>query len=111
MSEFVMVVSSAASREQAMTLARALVTQRLAACVQTFPISSCYRWDDKTEDAEEFMLLIKTRAALYQDVEALILSLHSYKTPEILCFDISAGAPAYLGWIQSTTRPGSPTSP
>jgi periplasmic divalent cation tolerance protein len=103
MSAYVVVMTTAGSAEEAQTIASALVESRKAACVQILPVASCYVWNGKIANEPEFMMFIKTRDALYEDVEALIRSLHSYETPEIVCLPIVKGANAYLDWISSVT--------
>jgi len=84
------------------SLARALVEERLAACVNLAPgIRSVYRWQNAVETAEEILLIIKTTTAAYPALERRILELHPYEVPEIVCLDVSAGLPAYLEWIGS----------
>jgi periplasmic divalent cation tolerance protein len=100
---FVAVMTTAASAAEAQKIAEALVAGRKAACVQMFPISSCYMWNDRLMTEAEVMLVIKTRRDLYGEVERLIRALHSYETPEIVCLPIVAGAKPYLDWIASVT--------
>lgn len=80
-------------------LARALVEQRLAACVQRFPITSTYRWKTEIHDEAEWMLMIKTTKSVYPKTEAYVKSHHPYEIPEIICVPVEAGLPAYLGWV------------
>jgi periplasmic divalent cation tolerance protein len=76
-----------------------LLSQRLAACVQSIEISSAYRWKGAVHNDKEVLLLIKTRASLYPQVEAFIKANHNYEVPEIVKVDITGGFPAYLNWI------------
>lgn len=85
-------------------MAGGLVEARLAACVQIIgPVRSVYRWQGQVERADEVLLSIKTRAALYPQVEAAIRELHSYEIPEIVALPVAAGLPAYLDWIAAET--------
>jgi periplasmic divalent cation tolerance protein len=111
MAEFVQVVTTAASAEEARKIAEALVERRLAGCVQIVgPIESIYRWQGKIERAKEWQLWVKTRASLFAEVERAIRQLHSYEVPEVLAIAVVDGSEAYLNWLRSETdssRPGS----
>ncbi len=98
------VITNTPDRGVALKIARALVERKLAACVNVLAeCTSVYRWQGKLETATEVPLLIKTRAAIYDDVEAAIKSLHPYELPEIVAVPIERGLPAYLEWINAET--------
>jgi periplasmic divalent cation tolerance protein len=100
----VVMLSTAASEEQALKIARALVGERLAACVNIIaPVRSIYRWRDAVEDDRECMLVIKTRARLTAGVERRVKQLHSYEVPEIVALPIGAGSRPYLQWLMQFT--------
>jgi len=81
-----------------------LLEERLAACVNRLPgLRSAYRWRGHIERDDEVLLLIKTRAALFRELEATIRRLHPYETPEIIALPIVAGAADYLDWIATET--------
>ena len=89
----------------AQTLARQLVEQRLAACVNLLPpMLSVYRWQGQVEQAEEVQALIKTCADRLDALTAAIVRLHPYELPEIIAISPGAGLPAYLDWIRAQTR-------
>ena len=91
-------------RPAALALARALVERRLAACVNVLNgCTSIYRWQGALEQADEFPLLIKTRAARYEELEAVIRSLHPYELPEIVAVPVVHGLPDYLDWVAEET--------
>jgi periplasmic divalent cation tolerance protein len=94
---------AAASETEAEALAAHLLAARLAACVQLTPIRSRYVWKGETERADEVLLSIKTRLALFDRVREAICELHSYKTPEILALPVIAGDADYLAWIADST--------
>lgn len=85
-------------------IAEGLLERRLAACVQTMPIRSAYRWKGAIQNEPETLMWIKTRTALYPEVEAFIRSVHPYETPEIVWLPIAAGSPDYLRWIGDETQ-------
>lgn len=98
------VLSTAAAEEQARSIARRLVDERLAACVNIVgPIRSIYRWREAIEEEPEFLLLIKTRAPLLARVERRVIELHSYEVPEVLAIDPQEGSAAYLAWLMEST--------
>ena len=98
------VITNTPDRGVALKIARALIERKLAACVNVLAeCTSVYRWQGKLETATEVPLLIKTRAAIYDDVEAAIKSLHPYELPEIVAVPIERGLPAYLEWINAET--------
>ena len=100
----VLVLTNLPDAASAEKLARALVEQRLAACVNVLaPTRSVYRWQGKIEWASEVPLLIKTMAARYDALEAAIKAQHPYELPEIIRLPIDGGLPAYLGWVAAET--------
>ncbi len=105
--QFAQVITTLGSADDAHTLARALVEQRLAACVQIVgPVTSVYRWQDRIEEAQEYLCLIKTRLELYQRLEQAIRAVHPYQVPEILAFPVAAGSRDYLAWLSDQTVSG-----
>ena len=103
-----LVITNLPDRDSAGRLAHALVESRLAACINILsPCRSVYRWQGKTEDAEEYPMLIKTSRDRYPALEAAIRAAHPYELPEIIAVPLAAGLPAYLGWVDSETRPAS----
>jgi periplasmic divalent cation tolerance protein len=100
------VLVTAGGEQQAQSIARHLVDDRLAACVNIVgPIRSVYRWGDAIEDEPEFLLLIKTRASLLSRLERRVIELHSYEIPDVLAIAPSGGSAAYLGWLLESTAP------
>lgn len=90
-------------------LARMLVEERLAACVQAVPgVRSTYRWEGAIEQANEALLLIKTTVERYAALERALAAHHPHDVPEILAVDASAGLPSYLRWLAEETASGEP---
>ena len=85
-------------------LAKRLVNARLAACVQIQPVTSVYTWDNQTQIDAEFRLIIKTKSAVYPELEQFIVSHHGYEVPQIVQVPIEAGLDAYLNWIEESTK-------
>jgi periplasmic divalent cation tolerance protein len=100
----ILVLTTLPDHAAAQSLARALLTGRLAACVNIgAPIESMYHWQGEIETAREVPVTIKTRAPLYAQVEAAIVAAHPYELPEIIAIPITHGLPAYLDWIDTET--------
>jgi periplasmic divalent cation tolerance protein len=98
------VITNVPDRDIALKIARALIERKLAACVNILAeCTSVYRWQGKLETATEVPLLIKTRAAIYPDLEAAIKSLHPYELPEIVAVPVERGLPDYLEWVNAET--------
>jgi periplasmic divalent cation tolerance protein len=98
------VLVTTGSEQQAVSIARALVGERLAACVNIVgPVRSIYRWCDGVEDGREYLLIIKTRAALYAKVERRVRELHTYEVPEVLALSADRGSPPYVKWLLEST--------
>ena len=100
MTRYVEVTSTAADAETADAIATEVVRQRLAACGQTSgPVTSRYWWQGELETSTEWRCTLKTRADLFERVEAAIRRLHPYDEPEILATPIIAGSESYLRWL------------
>jgi len=99
-----MVMTAVGSEAAAEVLAQQLVEAQLAACVQVMPVKSFYVWQGESRREAEYLLLVKTRATLYAQVESYILAHHPYETPEILQLPVVAGSSAYLQWLGTSTR-------
>jgi len=103
--DYLQVLTTTGSEQEAERISAALVERRLAACVQVIgPISSRYRWQGKLEHEREWLCLAKTEASRYDEVEAAIRELHSYDEPEIVAKPIVAGSEGYLAWISESLQ-------
>ncbi len=103
-SEFVVVLVTAGTPDEAARIGRALVDEGLAACVNVVgPIRSIYRWQGAVEDGTEHLLLVKARAADVPALEVRVRALHSYELPEVVALPIVAGSLPYLAWLGDAT--------
>ena len=95
---------TAPDRERAEVIARALVGERLAACVAIVGgVRSIYRWEGAIQEDDEVLCLAKTRPELFAALCDRVRALHPYQVPEILAFEIADGSPAYLDWLAAST--------
>jgi periplasmic divalent cation tolerance protein len=101
MTDSIVILVTAGSEAEAETIAKALVEEQLAACVNILsPIRSIYRWQGKVTEEREWLLLIKTRVERFAAVEFRVKALHSYQVPEVIALPIVAGAEGYLRWLR-----------
>jgi len=100
------VLSAVGAPPDAERIARALVEERLAACVNVVPgVVSIYRWKGKVEQEAELLLVIKTLAPRVEALKARLLELHPYELPEVVVLPIGGGHAPYLAWIEDQVRP------
>lgn len=105
MTDKIIVLTTWPDLEGAKNLSGKLVESSLAACVNVLPpMISIYQWQGELVQGDEHLLIIKTRAALYDRVETAILEQHPYELPEIIAVPVSTGLPGYLGWINEATH-------
>jgi periplasmic divalent cation tolerance protein len=105
MTDAQIVFCTCGNREEAGRMARTLVEEGLAACVNVLPeIESVYRWQGNIESAREVLLLIKTTESRLEALRERIGALHSYEVPEILAVPVSAGAGSYLAWLREQVQ-------
>ncbi|HEV7743746.1 MAG TPA: divalent-cation tolerance protein CutA [Pyrinomonadaceae bacterium] len=96
---------TAPNPEEAAQLAEMLVGQRLAACVQIMrETQSIFRWQGKVESQREVLLIAKTVASKFAEIEREVTKLHSYETPEIVAFPLTHGSQPYLEWLAASVR-------
>jgi periplasmic divalent cation tolerance protein len=107
MTNLLQVTTTTASREEAESIGRALVEERLAACAQVIgPLTSYYRWQGILKNAAEWYCILKTTSDLYAALETRIKSLHSYTTPEILAVPLGKSSREYSNWVAESVRTG-----
>ena len=102
----IVVMMTAGSQEEAARLAEMLVGAHLAACVQIMPqMESVYRWQGAVHRAPEFLLLAKTTAACFDELEREVRSLHTYDTPEIVALPVTHVSAPYFEWLTTNAFP------
>ncbi|MGA8864600.1 MAG: divalent-cation tolerance protein CutA [Gallionella sp.] len=105
MNDILLVVTNLPDAASAEKLARRIIEERAAACVnQLAPCASTYRWKNNIETATEVPLLIKTTQAAYPRLEKLVREAHPYELPEIIAVLVTVGLPSYLDWIDQETN-------
>jgi len=103
--DFVVVLVTVPDQATAITLARALVGEKLAACVSILPgIRSIYTWEGSLCDEGELLCLAKTRRMLFPALRERVISLHPYQVPEIIALPLVEGNPPYLEWLRGETE-------
>jgi len=104
MSDAIVVLVTVPNGEEASRIAEAVVSDKLAACVNIVSsIESIYRWEGTVTRDHEVLMIIKTTDAKYSELEARVRALHSYSTPEVIALEISRGSQPYLNWIIDST--------
>lgn len=102
MTDKIVVLTTCDSKKRADKLARHLVDQRIAACVNVLPKArSIYRWKEKVEEASEWMLVIKSRRDLFDALRTEIQTQHSYEVPELIALPIVDSSEPYLAWFDA----------
>lgn len=105
MSEYIIVLCTTNSKDSAKQIAKTLVSDRFAACVNLVDkIDSIYSWKGEIVEDSEVLMIIKTQKALFENLKNKIEEIHPYETPEIISFDILEGSNPYLDWISENTK-------
>lgn len=105
MTDAIVVLITAPPGEQAEKIARTVVEERLAACVNMVEhVRSIYRWQGSIEDEREVLLIAKTRSELFPRLKERVVELHSYTVPEILAVPVTDGLKSYLDWLLTETH-------
>ena len=105
MADEIVILITTGSSDEAATIARTLVDEHLAACVNVIPgVRSFFFWEGKIQDAVEALLICKSRMPLMDAVIARVKTLHTYSMPEIIAVPIAAGLPTYLAWVKDATK-------
>lgn len=104
MPDALLVLCTCPAAESAARIARTLVDERLAACVNRLPgVASVYRWQGEVHEDSEVLLLIKTRRELFEPLRARLVALHPYDVPEVIALEVAAGHAPYLEWLHAET--------
>jgi periplasmic divalent cation tolerance protein len=102
----IIILIIASSADEAAIIARTLVDEHLAACVNILPgVRSFFFWEGKMQEAAETLMICKSRSLLLDAVIARVRELHSYSVPEIIALPILGGLPDYLAWVDNSTKP------
>jgi periplasmic divalent cation tolerance protein len=105
MTETLVILCTCDNAEEAKRLARALVEEQLAACINIVPgVESVYRWEGRIGTSQELLLIIKSTDAKFSALRDRIQALHSYDTPEIIALPITGGSEKYLSWLREQVR-------
>jgi periplasmic divalent cation tolerance protein len=103
-SDAIVVLITAGDRDEAERVARALLEAKLAACVNLLPgVTSLFWWEGRIDLAEEVLLVVKSRRALFPQLLETVRAVHSYETFAAVAMPIDAGSPEYLRWIREST--------
>ncbi|MDH4268823.1 MAG: divalent-cation tolerance protein CutA [Dehalococcoidia bacterium] len=96
----IIVLITAGSEEEARKIAKLVVKEKKAACVNIVPgVDSLFRWKGRMDSARESLLLVKTKASLFPEIVSLVKEIHSYEVPEIIALPIIGGSEEYLKWL------------
>ena len=102
--EAVVVFITASNEDEGANIAKTLVGERLAGCVNIVKdIRSIYRWEGKTEDEKEVLMIAKTQRSLFTKLSQRVRELHSYTVPEIIAMPVVEGSEDYLSWLKNVT--------
>ena len=104
MTKFRIVYIVTSSKKEAKKISEILVKEKLAACINFFPITSVYKWQGKIEKEKEFGLIIKTKKNLVEKVIKRVKGLHSYEVPCIISLPVEKGYKKFLEWIDESTK-------
>ncbi len=105
MRDFVVILITTSSEEEAARIGRTLVEERLAACVNVIPdIRSFFHWEGKLQDEKEALLLVKSQGDQISRIIYRVKELHSYSVPEVIALPILAGSEDYLRWVRESIK-------
>lgn len=106
MTSYVVVVMTAADKEEAVRIVRRLLREKLIACANIVgPVSSLYWWEGKIDEADEFLVFMKSKKELFKRLSERAKEIHSYHVPEIIALPVVEGTPSYLDWLGASLEP------
>jgi len=104
MTEYIVILVTAGSEDEAAGIAEAIVHAKLAGCVNIIRnIRSIYRWQGKIEDDSEVLMIVKTKRKFFQKIVTKVKELHKYSVPEIIALPVVEGSDNYLSWLSEVT--------
>jgi len=101
---YIIIKTTFGNKKDAEEAAKKIIESRLAACIQLSEVESYYRWNNKTENAHEYKLEIKTLDKNYKKIEKLITKNHKYQIPEIVSYKLAKGSKKYLNWMKNEIK-------
>jgi periplasmic divalent cation tolerance protein len=102
--EYIMITTTFNNYDEALKLVNILLDDKLVSCCQISDINSFYKWKGNVCNDKEYLVRMKTKKNLYNDIQKVILDNHSYEVPQIVSYDITMGYKEYLDWIGNETR-------
>jgi len=102
--QYYLIYITTKDEEEAKKIGKTLVEEKLAACVNIYPIKSIYWWEEEIMEESEIAMLVKTKAELVDEVIKRVKQLHSYEVPCIISLPIEKGYPDFLKWINQSTK-------
>jgi periplasmic divalent cation tolerance protein len=102
---YIIVLVTTANKQEAENITQALLEAKLIACANVIgPLTSHFRWEGKIDNAEEFLVLMKSRQNLFAELSKMVKSLHSYEAPEVLALPVVAGSKLYFDWLGDSLK-------
>jgi len=98
---YIVVLVTTVSKQEAENIVEKLLEKQLIACANITAVYSLFHWSGKTEKSEEYLIVMKSRKDLFENLSETVKALHSYEIPEIIAVPVVEGSEAYLGWLDS----------
>ena len=104
MNKYIIINTTTDNMSDVIKIQKTLLDEKLAACIQVSKIKSYYNWNNKKCESEEFLIVIKTKKSLFNQIKDKIISVHSYDLPEIISYEINNISEEYAKWIDENTK-------